>query len=66
MTKQYQKRVTRHIINNTRKIPTNGEYDALELEGGKIARVDITCDEISAAAVIRAKYRVCWDLLTKT
>ena len=28
----------------------SGEYDALELEGGKIARVDITtCDEISAS-----------------
>ena len=36
-----------------RNILKSGKYD----EGGKIARVDITCDGISARAVIRAKYR---------
>ena len=35
MTKQYQTRVTQHMTNNTREIPKSGEYDALELEGGK-------------------------------
>ena len=49
-------------LDKQRNTPKSGEYD----EGGKIARVDITCDGISARAVIRAKYRVCWGPSTKT
>ena len=39
-----------------RKILKSGEYDALELEGGKIARVDITCLEIGCIDGVNASH----------